>query len=389
MPSKSAEFRKGVIALLIASALWGLTFPLVGALNEAARAARVQRTGGEAAAVGVIHDLHAAGFYLALRFSLAFLFLAAASWRSIRKMSLADWLKGGATGVAFTVGGLLQTVGLAYIPSSRSAFLTSLYVVFTPAFAILLGWEKMKRGLLFAAATALLGTAVISGMLDFAWGASSAAPVAAKRGPNVEERFQEAASHGDHATAEVVLGGNLSQQSNTATPPFPGAGELFTILSAAAFAVQILLVDHYAKGMQAEKITLGMFLATAVASALVLIPLPFAGRGFHMPLWTSYLGSKAYWLITLFICLVCTLGPFQLMSRYQASVGPTQASVIYSLEPIFAAGSAMVLPNMLSYVLGGSYSQEQITTSLLIGGALLLAANWIAASTPHAANEPS
>lgn len=351
--------RQGVIALLIASALWGLTFPLVSALNAVARECRFSALGASSQSFNLAQEWQSAGCYLALRFSLAFLLLGCVSLSTLRSMSAADWMKGAATGAAFTLGGLLQTIGLATISSSRSAFLTSLYVVFTPAISILLGWERANKMLACAVLLAVVGAAVITGMLE----------INSAKGPTVEEK-------GGNQTHILE---QHSARENSHSLASSGWGDLLTVLSAVVFSVQILMVDHFAREMQPTKLTAGMFLGTTLCGALALIPLP--GQTLAQAfVWTSYLTNPVYLSITLTICLVCTLGPFHLMNKHQAKVGPTQAAVIYSLEPLFAAAAGTVLPGLLQMAFGGTYPQERITWSLIAGGALLLLANCVAAN---------
>ena len=51
--------------------------------------------------------------------------------------------------------------------------------------------------------------------------------------------------------------------------------------------------------------------------------------------------------------------------------------MIYTTEPVFAAVYALFLPVMLGKFIGGVYPNESLTPHLLLGGALILAANML------------
>src|SRR5207249_2886640 len=60
-------------------------------------------------------------------------------------------------GIALGAGYILQTIGLLTTTASRSAFLTSTAVIFTPIFSFLLGREKITAKLLTATVVTLAG----------------------------------------------------------------------------------------------------------------------------------------------------------------------------------------------------------------------------------------
>ena len=94
------------VALLAVAAVWGSTF------------------------LTVQKGLALAGpwSFVALRFGIAALALAALSLTSLRGLTRRELAVGTVVGLALAAGYGLQTVGLQSIPSSTSAFLTALYV---------------------------------------------------------------------------------------------------------------------------------------------------------------------------------------------------------------------------------------------------------------------
>jgi drug/metabolite transporter (DMT)-like permease len=72
--------------------------------------------------------------------------------------------------------------------------------------------------------------------------------------------------------------------------------------------------------------------------------------------------------------LLCTLGGFLLMNRWQRHVAATEAGLIYCAEPVFASVMVLFLPGWFSCWTGLNYPNEQLTARLLIGGGLITAA---------------
>ncbi len=76
--------------------------------------------------------------FLALRFALAAVAMAAVFWRSVLRLPRRVLLQGVVLGAMFGTAQILQTVGLAHTAATVSGFITGLYVVFTPLCAAVL-----------------------------------------------------------------------------------------------------------------------------------------------------------------------------------------------------------------------------------------------------------
>ena len=136
------------LLLLLVSAIWGTTFAL---LRESLR---------------VIHP----GELMAIRFSIAAVVLGAIFWRRIWPVRR-RWLVDGAwLGVWVAIAYLTQVLGLATISSSRSAFITSTYIFFTPFLAMALGAGKPGVGELLGVALAFGGILLFNADAGFALG---------------------------------------------------------------------------------------------------------------------------------------------------------------------------------------------------------------------------
>ena len=71
-------------------------------------------------------------FFVGLRFGLASLILSLFAGRSLRRITGTEIKAGMVIGSAIALGYSLQTIGLITILSSKSAFITALYVPFVP-----------------------------------------------------------------------------------------------------------------------------------------------------------------------------------------------------------------------------------------------------------------
>jgi drug/metabolite transporter (DMT)-like permease len=82
------------------------------------------------------------------------------------------------------------------------------------------------------------------------------------------------------------------------------------------------------------------------------------------------------WLgFTAVLAVVCTYGAFSLMNAWQPKITPTEAGLIYCIEPLFASIFALIVPQVLSACASISYPNERVTWSLFIGGGLIILAN--------------
>ena len=129
-----------VLGLLLVTATWGSTFPLLK---------------------GVVERVPPADF-LAVRFALAALALAVIRPRVLTRISAAVWRRGAALGLVYGLAQILQTVGLQTTSASVSGFVTGMYVVLTPVLAAALLRQRLSAGMWLAVALATTGLAVLS-----------------------------------------------------------------------------------------------------------------------------------------------------------------------------------------------------------------------------------
>ncbi len=114
-----------------------------------------------------LQDVSPAGF-IVLRFAIGTAALApfaarrrASSIEGVRSRAFLGVVV--ALGVALTAGYLLQTVGLQYTDPSSAAFITGLFVVFTPLIEVALRRHALRRSTVVAVGLAVLGLFLITG----------------------------------------------------------------------------------------------------------------------------------------------------------------------------------------------------------------------------------
>ena len=118
-PETKKQFRADLV-LLFVTLVWGSTFTLVkGALSDAAPF-----------------------FFLAVRFLLAALLFLTFFYRKIFPLDFHSFRAGVAVGICLFLGFGFQTYGLVYTSASRSAFLTSLLVLWVPFISLLVEKER-------------------------------------------------------------------------------------------------------------------------------------------------------------------------------------------------------------------------------------------------------
>jgi len=314
-------------ALALSCVLWGWSFPTM-------------QIGADALghALPDVPDLALRFSFLGQRFLLAALLYFALTFRGQFGYSRTDWKAGLSTGVCYTLGLLCQLVGLRYTLPSISGFLTAMCVVLVPIAQSWIGKRPVGARIWVAVVLALVGG--------------------------------------------IVMGWPSGEQKTLTTPPFPGFGELLTVLGSFAFTGQILFLDRFGAKAKPVRITLLCFACTAVmclgTCAVFCLAWP---RAFEA---NSSSGILATWnnqtyLWTMFTLVVfSSIGAFHLMNKFQPYLAPAVAGVIYCLEPVFAA--------LFSLLLG----QESERPELYIGGGLVLVACVLTTIKPtEPRNEPA
>lgn len=265
---------------------------------------------------------------VAPRFMLAALLMLAFRRRGERPSTRLEINQGFVIGAFNAAGAFLQADGLQYTDASTSAFLTQFTAILIP------GWLALRR----------------------------------RRSPGPIIWI---------GCVLVLAGVAILGHFNWRTLRF-GRGEWETLLCSLFFMAQILWLERPEfSGNRPGPVTLAMFSAQAtlfVALAAVTTP---SLRALAVP-W----GSPAWLGFTLVLTVVCTVGAFSIMNRWQPRITSTEAGLIYCIEPLFASIFALFLPGIFSVWAAIDYPDERATWALVIGGGLITAANVLVQTAP-------
>lgn len=248
--------------------------------------------------------------YAAARFALGTLFMGAL-WYAYRRKRAADrragtfhsgFCAGLPVGLAMFVGVTLQQVALLYTTAGKTAFITTLYIVLVPLAAVLLG-HRVRAVQWGGAVLAFAGVYFLS-------------------------------AHG-----ETTI--------NT--------GDLLVLICSFFWMAQILLIDRFARTVDAiELCWMQMIVCTVGSAVLAAVYETFV----WMELWNAVVPIVYAGVLSCGVAYTC-----QILG--QAYVEPTQAAILMSTEAIFAAVAGWI-------VLGETMNAVQILGCvLLLGGALM------------------
>ena len=154
------ERRQAALGLFFVTFLWGGTFVwMKQAMNSLDQELVEYSTAG---VVGVI---------VASRFLIAFVALLPFSSKARSALtSKEDWKGGLVLGSLMLLGFVLQMIGIDSVSPSVSAFLTSLYVVFTAILSVKISDRKPTRMMVAGVALATFGAGFIDGPPHIVWG---------------------------------------------------------------------------------------------------------------------------------------------------------------------------------------------------------------------------
>lgn len=214
-------------------------------------------------------------FFVGLRFATAAIAVALISLKSLRGLTLKELKAGVAIGVAIAMGYSLQTWGLQSISSSKSAFITAMYVPLVP----LLQWLCLGRipGIMSCVGIVL----AFIGLILLA-------------GP------------GDNLLAL-------------------GPGEIITLVGAIAIAAEIILISAWAGQVDVKRVTVVQLATASLVAFGAMVPAGEAVPALSPRLIVVALG------LGIFSAIIQVT-----MNWAQKSVSPTRATVIYTGEPVWA-----------------------------------------------------
>lgn len=237
--------------LVLVTLVWGTTFPL---LKSAAQ--------------------HLSG----LEISVARFFVAALCMSPfVLKLRREVWRDGALLGSMGLVSYVSQAYGLQFISADRSAFLTSLSVLFVPVLSWFMG-GKLTLKIVFAALLACFGIGLMSWEGGSNW-----------------------------------------------------IGDGATVISALAYASYVLMLSSMTQRHATRELVTTQIVMMALIGAVLL---PFEGI---VQLTSLPPRLLTVWPIVVFLGAVATAAMLFLQAQGQKRVSATRAALIYALEPAFAA----------------------------------------------------
>jgi drug/metabolite transporter (DMT)-like permease len=277
------------ISLVIVTAVWGSTFVVV---KDAVERMPVMD-------------------FLAWRFAIAAIVMAAVRPRSVLALDRRGRRAGVLIGLALGAGYVAQTFGLQRTPASVSGFITGLFVVFTPLCAGVLLRKRIDRLTWVAVGLATAGLALIS-----------------LRGLSI------------------------------------GTGEAITLLCALSFGLHIVGLGEWSSSYDAAGLAVVQLATVAVVSIVIAAPSSLAPPP-----------DGRVWGAVLLTAIAATAAAFFIQTWAQAHLAPTRAAVVMTMEPVFAgifgvaiggdslsgriiAGALLVLAAMYLVELGPRHSQD-------------------------------
>lgn len=247
--------------------------------------------------------------FLAYRFLLAAVLMAALFPRRLRRLRSADWSAGLLIGALLFVGTWVQAVGLRFTSASNAGFIAGLSLVFLPLFKYGLDRTPLRLKTLVSSAVALTGLASLS--------------------------------------LKLPLQFNL--------------GDALILLSAIIFAWQILLIGRHASREVFDPIAMTwvQLLGCGVLSAGYAL---VAEGGLSLP------QQPSVWQAIVFTGILCTAFSYSCQNFTQQYLNEEQVALIFLLEPIFSCVAAILFlkePMSMALGVGGSLIFVSIAISEL------------------------
>ena len=239
--------------------------------------------------------------FLAWRFLIATLLLILIRPSVLKKIDLPFFKKGVILGIFLSSGYIFQSFGLTLTTVSNTGFITGLYVVLTPIVAAVILRKNISLVEWFAVLVATIGLALLSlNGLQF------------------------------------------------------GLGEFLVLISALLFALHIVGLGEWSKGLDAYALTVLQLGTCAVVTFLASFK-----SGFKAP------PDSGVWWSIIYTAIFATALAFIVQTWAQSFIAPSTVGVILAAEVVFAAG------------LGIWFLNEPVTLRIALGGLLVLASMYL------------
>lgn len=206
-----------------------------------------------------------------------------ANWKSILLPDRTTLVGGIYCGLVMAVAGSLQQIGITMTTAGKAGFITALYIILVPLMGVFIG-KKIPRIIWFCVVLAMAGFYLLC----------------------VKEGF------------------SISK------------GDVLVLFCSVGFSVHIMTIDHFtSKGVDGVKMACIQF----AAAAIVMTPVMFALEN------PSVSGLLSAWMTIAYAGILSSGVGFTLQIVAQKNTDPTTATLIMSLESVFAAVSGCLFLN--------------------------------------------
>ena len=236
--------------------------------------------------------------FVSIRFLAASLLLLPFVYPLFKSISKKQLSEGFILGVFLYIGFAVQTIGLQYTTATKSAFITGTFVLFTPILQTIIEKRIPTLGNILGVLLVTVGIIFLSSKEN-----------------SLFSIFSE-----------------LSEGFNF--------GDFLTLICAIFYAVYIVYLDKISANHNHRFLTFAQISVTGLLSILSVIVFSlFQIEQIKIVLNTEVVTAILY--TTLFATILTT----SLQTKFQQAVTPTRASIIFSMEPIFAALTAYFFIN--------------------------------------------
>lgn len=260
--------------------------------------------------------------FITLRFSVATFVLYPFFRKYFSGLTLRNYKQATLLGVLLFAGFITQTLGLQFTSATKSAFITGTFVVFTPLFQTLLEKRIPAMQNMVGIVFVFVGIVLLS-----------------SRGASGFEILSE-----------------LETTFNF--------GDFLTLLCAVFYALYIVYLDIISNSNEPKFLTFFQIFVTALLSIVSVSIFGFTGIESASISFTPTLIFAVIYT-SIFATILTTF----LQTKFQKEVTPTKASILFSMEPIFAAVFAFLLINEKLSMFG-------IIGSLFIFAGVLISELW-------------
>ncbi|MCH8171499.1 MAG: DMT family transporter [Bacteroidetes bacterium] len=228
--------------------------------------------------------------FVSLRFAIASLILSPFIIKAFRNIDKELLMAGLFLSIFFFAGFATQTIGLKYTTATKSGFITGTFILFTPLFQYLIEKKIPKKENIYGIILIITGLIFLS-----------------SKGDTFFNIFTE-------------LGNGFN------------IGDFFTLLCAISFALYLVYLDVITKKFDYMPLVYIQILFTAVMGMLCAIFLSLIG---YEQIKFSFNNQIFFALVytSIFATIITTF----LQTKYQNTVTPTKAGIIFSFEAPLAA----------------------------------------------------